>query len=54
MFDDFVHPETGQRSIAIRYRLRAADRTLSRDDIEAERDSLIAAAAALGAKLRGT
>jgi phenylalanyl-tRNA synthetase beta chain len=53
VFDDFFHPETGRRSIAIRYRLRAADRTLSRDEIATERDAMVAAAAALGATLRG-
>ncbi len=53
VFDDFVHPESGQRSIAIRYRLRAPDRTLDRSEIETERAKLVAAAAALGATLRG-
>jgi len=53
VFDDFVHPESGKRSIAIRYRLRASDRTLAREEIDKERDALVAAAAALGATLRG-
>lgn len=53
VFDDFVHPESGERSIGIRYRLRANDRTLSGEEIEAERSSLVKAAAALGARLRG-
>lgn len=53
VFDDFMHPETGQRSIAVRYRLRAADRTLERTEIDNEREKLVAAAAALGATLRG-
>ena len=41
-------------SIAIRYRLRADDRTLERNEIEDERSKFVAAAAALGATLRGT
>ncbi len=53
VFDDFVHPESGERSIAIRYRLRASDRTLSRNEIEAQRSALIKSAASLGARLRG-
>jgi phenylalanyl-tRNA synthetase beta chain len=53
VFDDFLHPDTGRRSVAIRYRLRAPDRTLNRDEIEDERNAMVAAAAALGAKLRG-
>jgi phenylalanyl-tRNA synthetase beta chain len=53
VFDDFVHPESAERSIAIRYRLRAGDRTLSRNEIEAERVALVNAAASLGARLRG-
>ena len=53
VFDDFTHAETGQRSIAIRCRLRAEDRTLEKTEIETERDKLVAAAAALGATLRG-
>jgi len=53
VFDDFVHPESGERSIAIRYRLRANDRTLSRDEIETERAALIKSAASLGVRLRG-
>ncbi|MCP3977183.1 MAG: phenylalanine--tRNA ligase subunit beta [bacterium] len=53
VFDDFVHPESGQRSIAVRYRLRAPDRTLEREDIDGQRDAMVAAAAALGGTLRG-
>ncbi len=52
IFDDFVHPETARRSIALHFRLRASDRTLSRQEIERERDALVTAAAALGAQLR--
>ncbi len=53
VFDDFVHPEKGERSIAVKYRLRASDRTLSRDEIEAERAAFVNAAASRGARLRG-
>lgn len=53
VFDDFVHPVSGERSIAIKYRLRASDRTLSRDEIEAQRTAFVKAAASLGARLRG-
>jgi phenylalanyl-tRNA synthetase beta chain len=53
VFDDFVHPESGERSIAIRYRLRASDRTLSREEIEVERAAFVNAGASLGARLRG-
>ncbi|NND04592.1 MAG: phenylalanine--tRNA ligase subunit beta [Acidimicrobiia bacterium] len=53
VFDDFTHPDTGQRSVALRYRLRAPDRTLERAEIDSERDRIVAAAAALGATLRG-
>lgn len=54
VFDDFINPDSGVRSIAIRYRLRATDRTLARQEIDNERDAFIAAAASLGAKLRGS
>lgn len=53
VFDDFTNSETAQRSVAIRYRLRAADRTLDKVEIEAEREKLVSAAAGLGARLRG-
>ena len=56
VFDEF-RGETlgeGKRAVAIRYRLRAADRTLTSEDLAAVRSSMIEAADGLGAILRGT
>ena len=53
VFDDYRNAETGLRAVAIRYRLRAQDRTLSGDEVVAERGKMIEAAAQLGAALRG-
>jgi phenylalanyl-tRNA synthetase beta subunit len=53
VFDEYRHPETGDRSLAIRYRLRAPDRTLESDEIASVRIRMIEAAADLGASLRG-
>jgi len=39
--------------VAVRYRLRAGDRTLAADEIGSVRGAMIAAAAELGAGLRG-
>jgi phenylalanyl-tRNA synthetase beta chain len=44
---------TGQRSLAFRLRLQANDRTLGEHELSAVREACIAAAAALGATLRG-
>jgi phenylalanyl-tRNA synthetase beta chain len=52
VFDDY-RSGTGDRAIAIRYRLRASDRTLTSDEIAAERQKMIDTAAGLGARLRG-
>ncbi len=52
VFDDYRGSDGG-RAIAIRYRLRAADRTLDADEIAGERDKMIKEAAAQGATLRG-
>ncbi len=52
VFDEY-RDETGVRSVAISYRLRAEDRTLTGDDIAEQRQNMIAAAAAMGAVLRG-
>jgi phenylalanyl-tRNA synthetase beta subunit len=41
------------KALAIRYRLRAPDRTLEQREIGAIRDRMIEAAASLGARLRG-
>lgn len=54
VFDDFTNPDNGQRSVAIRYRLRAPDRTLDRTEIADTREEFVAAAAAIGARLRGS
>jgi phenylalanyl-tRNA synthetase beta chain len=43
----------GERAIAIRYRLRAPDRTLSNEEVAPVRSAMIAAGEALGARLRG-
>jgi phenylalanyl-tRNA synthetase beta chain len=53
VFDEFLGLGPGNRAIAIRYRLRAADRTLTADEIGKIRASMIEAAAAAGATLRG-
>jgi phenylalanyl-tRNA synthetase beta chain len=52
IFDDYRN-ERGERAIAIRYRLRARDRTLDSEEISAERQKMIEKAAAHGASLRG-
>ncbi len=52
IFDDY-RSERGERAVAIRYRLRAPDRTLDADEIAAERTKMIDEAAAHGATLRG-
>jgi len=52
IFDDY-RSEKGERAVAIRYRLRANDRTLDADEIAVVRQRMIDAAAAQGAKLRG-
>jgi len=53
VFDDYRNPDTGLRAVAIRYRLRAQDRTLSGDEVAAERGKMLEKAAELGATLRG-
>lgn len=51
VFDDYRTSEG--RAIGIRYRLRATDHTLDRDEIAGERAAMIEAASGLGATLRG-
>lgn len=51
IFDDYR--DSGQRAIAISYRLRAPDRTLGADEIAEERSKMIEEAATQSAKLRG-
>lgn len=55
VFDEYRGPglEEGQRALAIRYRLRAADRTLSNEELAPVRRAMIDAAADLGCQLRG-
>jgi phenylalanyl-tRNA synthetase beta chain len=53
IFDDYRDAAAGLRAVAIRYRLRAPDRTLTADEIGDERARMIEQAAALGARLRG-
>jgi phenylalanyl-tRNA synthetase beta chain len=43
----------GERAVAIRYRLRAADRTLTNEEVAPVRQAMIDAASAAGARLRG-
>jgi phenylalanyl-tRNA synthetase beta chain len=53
IFDDY-RSERGERAVAIRYRLRAADRTLDADEIADVRQKMIDEAVAHKAKLRGS
>jgi phenylalanyl-tRNA synthetase beta chain len=43
----------GSQAIAIAYRLRAHDRTLSNEEVQPVRQAMISAAERLGARLRG-
>jgi phenylalanyl-tRNA synthetase beta chain len=52
VFDEFLRGES--KAIGLRFRLRAAQRTLTADDVTAARARIVAAvAAAAGARLRG-
>ncbi|MDX6277852.1 MAG: phenylalanyl-tRNA synthetase beta chain, partial [Nocardioidaceae bacterium] len=55
LFDVYVGDQIpgGKKSLAFALRLRAPDRTLTDGDIKAARDAAVAAAAELGATLRG-
>ncbi len=54
VFDEFVSPDLGdKKAVAIRYRLRANDRTLTNDDAGPIRAAMIDAAQKTGAVLRG-
>ncbi len=53
VFDDYRNPDRALRAVAIKYRLRADDRTLEADEIAAIRQKMIDAATAGGAQLRG-
>jgi phenylalanyl-tRNA synthetase beta chain len=55
VFDEFKGAgiPDGSRALAIRYRLRAADRTLTNEEVSPVRGAMIEAATAVGAQLRG-
>jgi phenylalanyl-tRNA synthetase beta chain len=55
VFDVFTggNVDQGQKALAIRYRLRAPDRTLEQQEIGAIRQAMINAASDVGASLRG-
>lgn len=53
IFDDYRDVEGGLRAVAVRYRLRAPDRTLETDEIAVIRREMIETAATAGATLRG-
>jgi phenylalanyl-tRNA synthetase beta chain len=55
VFDEYVGDQVGEgrRSLALRYVLRAPDRTLSNDDVAPIRRAMAAAAETLGGELRG-
>ncbi len=53
VFDQFMGLGEGRRALAIRYRMRAPDRTLTTGEIAEVRAGMIDAASALGAELRG-
>jgi phenylalanyl-tRNA synthetase beta chain len=55
VFDVFQGPgvDEGTRAVAIRYRLRATDHTLTNEEVGPVRQAMIAVAETLGARLRG-
>jgi phenylalanyl-tRNA synthetase beta chain len=55
VFDEFrgAGIGAGERAVAIRYRLRAPDRTLTNEEAAPVRDAMIEAAGEVGAQLRG-
>lgn len=55
VFDEFRGESLaeGERAVAIRYRLRAPDRTLSNEEVAPVREAMIRAAEGVGARLRG-
>jgi phenylalanyl-tRNA synthetase beta chain len=53
VFDEYTGGAGGRKSLAIRYVLRAPDRTLTGDEVAPVRRAMVAAAAALGGELRG-
>jgi phenylalanyl-tRNA synthetase beta chain len=55
VFDVFRGPGVGEgnQAVAITYRLRSDDHTLSNEEVKPVREAMIAAAERLGARLRG-
>jgi phenylalanyl-tRNA synthetase beta chain len=55
VFDQFQGPgvEEGKRAVAISYRLRSDDHTLSNEEVKPVREAMITAAESVGARLRG-
>jgi phenylalanyl-tRNA synthetase beta chain len=55
VFDEFLGEGVGEgnRALAIRYRLRASDHTLTNEEVAPVREAMIRAAGELGARLRG-
>ncbi len=53
VFDEFTGVGDGKKALAVRYRLRSDEGTLSGEQVGTVRESMIAAAGAIGAVLRG-
>ena len=55
VFDEYHGADLGKgkKAVAIRYRLRSSDRTLSNEEVAPIREAMIEAAGTLGAELRG-
>jgi phenylalanyl-tRNA synthetase beta chain len=53
VFDEYTGLGDGRKSLAVRYVLRAPDRTLTNEEVAPVRTAMIEAAARLGAELRG-
>ena len=53
VFDEYTALGGGRKSLAVRYVLRASDRTLTNEEAADVREGMITAAAVMGAELRG-
>jgi phenylalanyl-tRNA synthetase beta chain len=53
VFDEYTGRDDGRKSLAVRYELRASDRTLTSEEVAPIRRSMVEAAVAIGAELRG-
>lgn len=53
VFDEYTGLGDGRKSLAVRYLLRAADHTLTNEEVAPVRQAMIEAASRLGAELRG-